>query len=121
VGGQEGSGKTPLGRHRVHARIGAGEPVGMVFRSRKPTGEIWRGEDRDEDLILTRVLTLEGLEDGVNRGPGCDSLARFIYLHGTNQEALLGTPVSHGCVRLSNADVLALFDRVEEGDLVVIG
>ena len=88
--------------------------------SREPTGETWRGEACDDDLILTRILTLDGLEDGVNRGPGCDSLARYIYLHGTNHETLLGRPVSHGCVRLSNDDVRELFDRVREGDLVFV-
>ncbi len=64
----------------------------------------------DDDLILTRILTLDGLEDGINRGPGHDSLERYIYLHGTNHEDLLGRPVSCGCVRLSNTDICALFD-----------
>ena len=105
IGGADGSQRTPPGLHRVHARIGAGRPPGAVFASREPTGEVWRGEARPDDLILTRVLTLEGLEDGVNRGPGCDSLERYIYLHGTNHEAALGEPASHGCVRLANADV----------------
>ncbi len=120
VGGESGSFRTPPGWHRVHARIGAGAEPGTVFVSRQPTGEVWRGETRDDDLILTRVLTLEGLEDGVNRGPGVDSLERYIYLHGTNHEDQLGTPASHGCVRLSNADIAELFERVAEGDPVVV-
>ncbi|WP_243314515.1 L,D-transpeptidase family protein [Geothrix paludis] len=120
LGCEENSYRTPTGWHRIHARIGAGAEPGTVFRSRVTTGEIWRGEPRDEDLILTRVLTLDGLEEGWNRGPGRDSLARFIYLHGTNQESQLGQAVSHGCVRLSNADVVDLFDRVAEGDLLLI-
>lgn len=120
LGCEEGSYRTPTGWHRLHARIGAGAEVGSVFRHRVATGEVWRGEARDEDLILTRVLTLDGLEEGWNRGPGRDSLERFIYLHGTNQEGQLGRPVSHGCVRLANADVIALFDRVAEGDAVLI-
>ncbi len=120
LGGEEGSYRTPTGWHRVHSRIGAGAEVGSVFRHRVATGEVWRGEARDEDLILTRVLTLDGLEEGWNRGPGRDSLERFIYLHGTNQEGQLGVPVSHGCVRLANAAVLDLFDRVAEGDAVLI-
>ena len=120
IGGQSGSFKTPPGWHRIHRKIGAGAEPGSVFVSREPTGEVWRGETRDDDLILTRVLTLEGLEDGVNRGAGCDSLERYICLHGTNHEDLLGSPVSHGCVRLANADVAELFGRVEEGDPVVI-
>ncbi len=69
-----------------------GAAPGTVFVSREPTGETWRGEARDDDLILTRILTLDGLEDGVNRGAGCDSLERYIYLHGTNHEDLLGRP-----------------------------
>jgi len=120
LGCEENSFRTPTGWHRIHARIGAGAEPGTVFRARVAAGEVWRGEPRDEDLILTRVLTLDGLEEGWNRGPGRDSLARFIYLHGTNQEHDLGTPVSHGCVRLSNADVADLFDRVAEGDLLLI-
>lgn len=125
---REGSGGTPPGVHRILQRIGAGAPPGMVFVSREPTGRVWSpgghegddGPDPGQDLILTRVLTLDGLEDGVNRGPGVDSAARYIYLHGTNAEARLGTPCSHGCVRLANADILALFDLVREGDPVVI-
>ena len=120
IGGESGSLKTPAGWHRVHATIGSGEPAGAVFESRVPTGALWRGEARDEDLILTRVLTLEGSEDGVNRGAGGDSLERYIYIHGTNHEASLGKPASHGCVRMSNASVLELFERVRPGDPVVI-
>jgi UDP-N-acetylmuramate--alanine ligase len=120
LGCEENSYRTPTGWHRIHARVGAGAESGAVFRSRVATGEVWRGEPRDEDLILTRVLTLDGLEEGWNRGPGRDSLARFIYLHGTNQESQLGSPVSHGCVRLANAEVADLFERVAEGDLVLI-
>lgn len=120
LGCAQDSHRTPTGWHRICARIGAGAEPGSVFRSRMATGEVWRGEARDEDLILTRVLTLDGLEAGWNRGPGCDSLARFIYLHGTNQEGLLGQPMSHGCVRLGNAEVLELFDRLAEGDAVLI-
>lgn len=120
LGCEENSYRTPTGWHRVHARIGEGAEPGSVFRNRVATGDVWRGEARDEDLILTRVLTLDGLEEGWNRGPGRDSLARFIYLHGTNQEGQLGTPVSHGCVRLGNSDVVALFDQVAEGDAVLI-
>ena len=120
IGGESGSYKTPPGWHRIHAAIGAGHPSGAVFESREPTGAIWRGEPRDDDLILTRVLTLEGLEDGVNRGPGRDSLERYIYIHGTNHEHALGEPASHGCVRMANASVLELFERVRPGDAVVI-
>ena len=120
IGGEVDTGRTPPGWHRVHAKIGGGAASGTVFRSREATGELWRGAASDEDLILTRVLTLEGLEPGVNAGPGCDSLERYIYLHGTNQEDRLGTALSHGCVRLANRDVVDLFDRMREGDPVVI-
>jgi UDP-N-acetylmuramate--alanine ligase len=120
VGAEDGSLRTPPGWHRVHARIGAGAPGGAVFESRLATGEVWSGEPRADDLILTRILTLEGLEPGVNQGPGRDSLARYIYIHGTNHEVALGRPVSHGCVRMSNADVVDLFERLEVSDPVVI-
>jgi UDP-N-acetylmuramate--alanine ligase len=120
IGGEANSFRTPPGWHRIHARIGEGAAPGTVFVSREPTGAMWCGEACDDDLILTRILTLDGLEDGINRGAGCDSLERYIYLHGTNQEAALGRPLSHGCVRLSNDDVTALFDRVREGDLVFV-
>lgn len=118
--GAEGSLGTPPGWHRIQARLGAGQPMGAVFESREPTGRVWRGEATPDDLILTRVLTLEGMEDGVNRGAGCDTLVRYVYLHGTNHEAALGRRVSHGCIRLANADVAALFERVREGDAVVV-
>jgi len=120
IGGTDGSLRTPPGWHRIHARIGAGAEPGTVFRDRLATGEVWRGEDRSDDLILTRILTLDGLEPGVNRGPGCDSLERTIYIHGTNHLARLSTPVSHGCVRMAGTDVTALFERVREGDLLLV-
>ena len=120
IGGKENSFKTPPGWHRIAQRIGEGAEPGTVFVSREPTGETWSGDCDSNDPILTRILTLDGLEDGTNRGPGQDTLARYIYLHGTNREDLIGRPVSHGCVRLANADVCALFDRVREGDMVLI-
>ena len=120
IGGADGSLRTPPGWHRVHARIGAGAERGTVFESRVPTGARWQGEPREDDLILTRVLTLDGQEEGINRGPGVDSLARYIYLHGTNHEARLGRADSHGCVRLANDDVIELFDLAREGDAVMI-
>ena len=120
LGCRENSYRTPTGWHRIQACLGAGAEPGTVFRAKVPTGEVWRGEPLAEDLILTRVLPLEGLEDGWNRGPGHDSFERFIYLHGTNQEGLLGQPVSHGCVRLGNADIIDLFDCVAVGDPVLI-
>lgn len=120
LGCEEGSYQTPIGWHRVAERIGAAAGVGDVFRSRVNTGEVWRGEACEEDLILTRVVTLDGLEPGVNQGPGHDSRERYIYLHGTNQEQRLGQALSHGCIRLANRDVIALFDLLQEGDAVVV-
>jgi len=120
IGGKENSYQTPPGWHRIARKIGDKAPSGTRFVARAPNGEIWSGEESEDDLILTRVLTLDGLEDGVNRGRGYDSLQRYIYIHGTNQESLLGRPSSHGCVRMSNRDVCALFDRIEEGDYVLI-
>src|SRR6185295_15488949 len=77
-------------------------------------------EPSSGDMIPTRILTLDGLEPGVNRGPGHDSLERYIYIHGTNHEAAIGTAASHGCVRMLNADVVTLFERLRDGDYVVV-
>jgi UDP-N-acetylmuramate--alanine ligase len=120
IGGEEGSFRTPPGWHSIRRKIGEEAAQGAVFVSRQRTGERWCGEARGDDLILTRILTLDGLEDGVNRGPGRDSRSRYIYLHGTNHEDLIGRTASHGCVRLSNRDVTELFERMREGDLVLI-
>jgi UDP-N-acetylmuramate--alanine ligase len=121
AGSREGSNQTPLGIHRIRDRIGAGAPAGRVFRGRADTGETWAGGPAADDLILSRVLRLEGLEDGVNRGPGIDSYERYIYIHGTNHEDTIGTPSSHGCVRMRNDDVIKLFEKVNEDTIVIIG
>ena len=76
------------------------------------------GEADAGDLITSRILRLEGLEPGINQGPGCDSYERYIYFHGTNHEDQLGQAVSIGCIRMANADIIAVFDRVQDGDLV---
>jgi len=122
IDGREGSGGTPPGVLVVAEKIGAGQAAGDVFRSRRPTGERWQpgGPLQEEDLVLSRILVLDGRENGLNRGPGCDSRTRYIYLHGTNHEDRLGRPVSHGCIRLGNADVIDLFARVQEGDPLVV-
>ena len=118
VGSKPNSEKTPLGWHRVAEWIGGDAVAGQVFVSRKPVpGEIlrhtqWRG-DGGRDYVLTRILWLDGLEYGRNRGPGVDSHSRFIYIHGTNQEHLLGRPASHGCIRLSNHDVMVVYSLTE--------
>ena len=120
IGGEDGSLRTPPGWHAIHAKIGAGAEPGSTFEGRVATGRVWRGEAGPGDLILTRILTLDGLEDGVNRGPGRDSLTRYIYFHGTNEEGRIGEPSSHGCVRMTSADIEDLFERVEAGDPVVV-
>ena len=108
VGTEPDSFKTPPGLHRVADRFGDQAPSGQVFRSRKPVKP--SSSDSDEDQITTRILYLEGLEPGRNRGVGCDSFARFIYLHGTPHEEDLGHPASHGCIRFSNKDIIRLFE-----------
>lgn len=118
TGNKSGSNRTPLGWHAAAERFGAGAAPGTVFVSRRPDGRVippsqWSDPAPAEDLVLTRVLWLRGLEPGVNSGRGVDSHERCIYIHGTNQEQLLGTPASHGCLRLSNADVVKLFDYSE--------
>lgn len=113
TGQQEGSGQTPLGWHYVRAAIGAGRPPGTVFRGRRPTGELYSealaAAHPGRDWILTRILWLCGLEPGVNRGGEVDSQRRYIYLHGTPPSEPMGQPRSHGCIRLHDADLLALF------------
>ncbi len=108
TGNEPASHRTPTGLHRVCERIGEGASPGTEFRSRIPTGRVIQpGADSGTgDLILTRILWLDGLQPGVNE----HSRGRYIYLHGTNREDLLGTPASHGCVRMANADILHLFD-----------
>jgi L,D-transpeptidase YbiS len=114
LGSEAGSNKTPLGWFAVCQKIGAGAAAGAVFRNREPTGEIAL-QGGEEDLILTRILWLDGLQE-VN----ANTRERYIYVHGTNQEALLGAPASHGCVRMGNADIAECFDEIPEGTPVEI-
>lgn len=109
------SGCTPVGRFRISEKIGEGEEAGTIFVCRVPTG-LWRpGDAIDGDLVLTRILRLDGLEP-----ENANTMDRFIYFHGTNQEHLIGRPVSHGCIRLRNDHVMILFDLVEVDDEVII-
>ena len=123
-GSQNGSECTPLGRHRIAEKIGAGLPLCSAFRAREWTGEIWTPELNDEfpgrDWILTRILWLDGLEAGRNRGGSVDTHARYIYIHGTHEAHKLGTPASHGCIRMKNEDIAELFDLVKVGTEVRI-
>lgn len=124
AGNESGSGKTPLGRHRIRARIGAAAPLGAVFVGRRQTGEIYSPGLAEQfphrDWILTRILWLCGNEPGVNRLGNVDSQRRYIYIHGTPDSEPMGEPRSHGCIRMRNADVAWLFDQVSAGTPVNI-
>ncbi len=122
LGSTADSFRTPPGLHRVVEKIGDGLPLGAVLRDRQPTGEVADlfAAERSRDVITTRILRLEGLEEGVNRGGAVDSYARHIYVHGTGDEASLSAPTSLGCVRMGNADIISLYDQVPVGALVVI-
>lgn len=124
VGELNGSGCTPRGLHRVRAKVGAGCDADTVFVGRRPTGEQYSPElaaqHPGRDWILCRLLWLTGCEPGVNRGGAVDTLRRYIYLHGCPDGTPLGVPASHGCVRMANADVMDLFDRVAVGTTVHI-
>ena len=124
VGEQMGSYQTPRGRHRIRARIGDGLPLGAVLRGRRPTGEICTPEllaaQPDRDWILTRILWLCGEEPGKNRGGQVDTMRRYVYIHGTPDNVVLGVPGSHGCIRMRNTDMVDLFNRVPVGTPVII-
>jgi hypothetical protein len=115
---------TPRGFHEIAERIGAGQPPGMVFKSRVPTGrhfsEFPDEEALSSNLITSRILWLRGLEPGVNEGAGVDTHQRYIYIHGTQHEDRVGEPISAGCVLMRNADIIELSDQVRVGDLVWI-
>lgn len=115
------SNKTPLGLHEIAKKIGAEAKELTIFKARVNTGQLAeRNAENAGDLVTSRILWLRGLEPGVNAGGDVDSFNRYIYIHGTPEEHLIGKPVSHGCVRMKNADVIALFDLVEEGMPVYI-
>ncbi|MDX9780934.1 MAG: L,D-transpeptidase, partial [bacterium] len=118
-GAARGSNQTPGGVHMIAGKYGKGQPLGMSFYDRRPTGEIagifTDTTDIEEDPVTSRILWLKGLEEQ-NR----TSYWRFIYIHGTHEEGLIGTPQSKGCIRMRNADIIELFDRVREGSYVNI-
>jgi L,D-transpeptidase YbiS len=124
VGEAAGSFCTPRGKHLIRAKIGANAPLNAVFVGRRLTGEIYTTElglqFPERDWILTRILWLSGMEKGKNRLGNCDTMRRFIYIHGTNQESLIGTPCSRGCIRMLNQDIIELFDKVAAGNRVQI-
>lgn len=114
LGTEPGSYKTPTGRFRVAEKYGDDAPLGAVFKSRVATGEVAE-QGGEEDHILTRILWLEGLEE-----QNANTHERYIYIHGTNQEHLLGEPASHGCVRMANADIAEFYSLVPSGAQVEI-
>jgi hypothetical protein len=118
--------QTPLGLHQVCEKIGEGAAPGMVFKARHPTGKLASAWPTPEDnLITSRILWLDGLEAGLNQGTDAqgrivDTRRRFVYIHGTNQADMLGRPNSHGCVLLSDADIIRLFAQVPVGTKVLL-
>ncbi len=124
IGSTKGSSKTPLGVHRIAEKIGEDAKPNTIFVGRKDTGKaaaiIKDSIDIEADDVTSRILWLDGLEPGINKGKGIDSHSRYIYIHGTPEEGLIGTPASHGCIRMYNDEVIELFDLVKAGTFVVI-
>lgn len=124
VGQKKGSEQTPLGHHVIRAKIGANLPPNAVLIGRRFTGEIYSAQlakqHPQRDWILTRILWLSGREVGRNRLGDCDSMRRYIYIHGTPDSEPMSVPRSHGCVRMRNDDVMELFDQVSVGCEVFI-
>ncbi|RDE24133.1 L,D-transpeptidase [Motiliproteus coralliicola] len=124
TGQQQNSGCTPLGRHRIRAMIGGECPLNSVFVGRRPTGEIYSPELAkrypERDWILSRILWLCGCEPGFNRLGSVDSMRRYIYIHGTPDTEPMGIPRSHGCIRMRNQDLVALYEQLTPGTEVLI-
>ena len=120
----QSSGCTPRGRHIIRAAIGNNEPVNSVFIGRRPTGEIFTPDLKEQypqrDWILSRILWLSGCEVGVNRLGHVDTMRRYIYIHGTPDTEPMGVALSHGCIRMNNKDIIDLFDRITVGVSVCI-
>lgn len=124
AGSQNGSNCTPTGLHCINGKFGEGVPKGGILIGRKFTGKVADIEfspvPTGHDDITSRVLTLAGLEDGVNKGGEIDTYRRQIYIHGTAEEGMIGKPASHGCIRMKNDDIIELFSIVNEGVTIVI-
>ncbi len=128
IGSQQDSGCTPLGKHIIAEKIGGSAPINAVFIGRVPTGEIYSTslgmQYPERDWILSRILWLSGLEEGINKGSnnqgGCDTYERYIYIHGTPDSEPMGIPCSHGCIRMRSQDVIELFEQVDKGAAVTI-
>ena len=123
-GNQKGSGCTPFGQHKVKLKIGDSAPVNSVFVGRRLTGEIYSEtlaqQYPERDWILTRIIWLQGMESGFNRGGQVDTLSRYIYIHGTPDSEPMGVPKSHGCIRMRNRDLIELFDQIDNNLIVNI-
>ena len=124
AGERRDSERTPRGRHQVRAKIGTGCIANTVFRGRRPSGELYSPELKrrypQRDWILTRIMWLSGLEPGHNRHGLVDTMRRYIYIHGAPDEDRIGEPSSHGCIKMRNIDVIALFDQIPVGTIVTI-
>ncbi|MCK4532899.1 L,D-transpeptidase [bacterium] len=120
IGSKPGSNKTPLGTHYICEKRGEGAKIGTIFKARKNTKKIAKiytdRTDVPDDFVTTRIMWLKGLEAGVN----LETLKRYVYIHGTPEEGLIGTPASHGCVRMKNKEVIELFKLVSVGTFVEI-
>ncbi len=116
AGQANGSQCTPLGRHVIRAKAGDGVPPNTVFCGRRPTGEIYSPEyaaiHPGRDWILTRIMWLAGMQPGKNRLGTCDTMQRYIYIHGCPDQFPMGIPLSHGCIRMRNTDIIRLYDLV---------
>jgi hypothetical protein len=124
VGNKSGSNKTPLGLHKIKQKYGEATPingrmVGRIFYGNIATIYTDETKSRTDD-VTSRILWLEGIEDGKNKGKGIDSYKRHIYIHGTSEEGRLGNPASHGCIRMKNKEVIDLYKTIEVGTLVLI-
>ncbi|MDX8396446.1 MAG: L,D-transpeptidase [Mariprofundaceae bacterium] len=121
VGNQSGSLQTPMGKHQINKKIGGNHPIMTFFRGRIPMGIYQHGvDDLNLDWILTRILWLEGCETGKNHRGSVDTKKRYIYIHGTHEEEKIGTPASHGCIRMYNEDIMDLFEHVHNHETVYI-
>ena len=124
IGNTSGSNKTPIGLHNIRKKYGEKTPIngkmtGRVFQGNIATIYTDQTKSKTDD-VTSRILWLEGLEKGKNKGEGIDSFKRYIYIHGTSEEGRLGKPASHGCIRMKNKEVIDLYNLVEVGTLVLI-
>lgn len=121
AGNKRNSFQTPLGKHRIFSKIGHGMPLLTAFSAREAI-TVYDPEtgDSERDWILTRILWLEGMQTGINKRGKVDTKLRYIYIHGTHEETKIGTPASHGCIRMRNRDILELFSHAYEGETVQI-